>query len=125
MFDSVNATCESYASHDRYAGFPFTTGYYHTDVTWPYTKQWDAGAAAIAQAEADAVVGGSTPSGTETFNNPGQLPVYIAGTNTAAYTVGGQERPGSFITDTCTLCNSNGFMRMGLFYQDPGGAGDG
>jgi hypothetical protein len=123
FFDYVNGQRESYAPHDRYAGFPFTSGYYHTTVTWPYTMAWSDTAAALAQAEAEAVAGGAAPSGQETFANPGQLPLYIDGLNTADYVVGGRERPGSFTTETCTLCNSNGFARMGVFYHDPGGDG--
>ncbi len=123
FFGYVNGQRESYASHDRYAGFPFTSGYYHSNVTWPYTMQWSDTAAAVAQAEADAVAGGAAPSGEETFANPGQLPIYVDGLNTVDYLVGGRERPGSFTTDTCTLCNSNGFMRMAVFYHDPGGDG--
>jgi hypothetical protein len=49
--------------------------------------------------------------------------VYIANLNTATYMVGGKERAGSFPTSTCTLCNSNPMMRMGVFYHDPGGDG--
>jgi len=123
FFDYVNGQRDNYAPHDRWAGFPFTTGYYHTNVTWPLAMTWSDTAAAAAQAEADAVAGGASPSGEETFANPGQLPIYIAGLNTGDYMVGGRERPGSFTTETCTLCNANGFMRMGVFYHDPGGDG--
>ena len=123
FFDYVNEKRQSYAPHDRWAGFPFAGGYYHDNVTWPYVMQWSDAAAIAAQAEADAVAGGAAPSGQETGANPGQLPIYIDGLNTADYQVGGKERPGSFPTETCTLCNSNGFMRMGVFYHDPGGDG--
>jgi len=123
FFDYVNEKREGYSNHDRYAGFPFSGGYYHTNVTWPYTMQWSDTAAAAAQAEANAVAGGATPSGTQTFANPGQLPIYVDGLNTGDYMVGGKERPGSFTTETCTLCNSNPFMRMAVFYHDPNGDG--
>jgi hypothetical protein len=85
--------------------------------------KWSDKAAKAAQIEADAVAGGASPSGKKTFANPGQLPIYINGINTASYMVGGKERPGTFTTTACTLCNSNPFMRMGVFYHDPGGAG--
>jgi hypothetical protein len=119
----VNQKRESYSNHKRWAGFPFSGGHYHTNVTWPYTMKWSDQAASAAQSEADAVAGGVAPSGKKTFANPGQLPIVIDGLNSASYMVGGKERPGSFTTETCTLCNSNPFMRMGVFYHDPGGDG--
>lgn len=122
-FNYVNDKRKSYASHTRWSGFPFSGGKYHSNVTWPYTMQWSDAAAAAAQVEADAVAGGASPGGKQTLANPGQLPIYVDGLNTASYMVGGKERPGSFITSTCTLCNSNTFMRMAVFYHDPGGAG--
>ncbi|MBW2459539.1 MAG: hypothetical protein JRI68_33910, partial [Deltaproteobacteria bacterium] len=76
FFAYVNEERENYVPHDRWSGFPFTTGYYHTNVTWPVTMIWSDTAVAAAQAEADAVAGGASPSGEETFANPGQLPVY-------------------------------------------------
>lgn len=123
FFNYVNDTRNSYSTHKRWKGFPFSGGSYHKDVTWPYTMKWSAAAAAAAQKEADAVAGGAIPGGTKTMNNPGQLPIVIDGLNTQDYMVGGKERPGSFTTSTCTLCNSNPFMRMGVFYHDPGSAG--
>jgi hypothetical protein len=122
-FKYVNDKRNSYASHTRWKGFPFSGGSYHKNVTWPYTMTWSAAAAAAAQKEADAVAGGATPSGKATMNNPGQLPIYVSGLNTVDYMVGGKERSGSFTTSTCTLCNSNPFMRMAVFYHDPGGDG--
>jgi hypothetical protein len=123
FFDYLNSKRESYANHKRYSGFPFSGGYYHSNETWPIKMQWSETAAVSAQSEADAVAKGSTPSGKQTFANPGQLPIAIHGINSTGYMVGGKERPGSFPTETCTLCNSNPFMRMAVFYHDPGGEG--
>ena len=123
MFDYVNGQRTSYQPHDRYKGFPFGGGSYHTNVTWPITFTWSAAAAATAQAEANAVAAGGTPSGSETDSNPGANHLFIAGLNTADYMVTAQESAGAFSTDQCTLCNSNPFMRMAVFYHDPGGDG--
>ncbi len=122
MFDYMNGERQSYEPHDRYRGFPFG-GEYHMTVTWPMVMQWSDEAAALAQAEADAVAQGAGPTGQMTFANPGADPLFVDGVNTANYMVSGPERPGNFETDTCTLCNSNPFMRMAVFYQDPGGQG--
>lgn len=122
MFDYVNMERQGYAPHDRYRGFPFQ-GEYHQMTTWPLVLEWDDAAAELAQAEADAVAGGAAPSGQPTFANPGVEPIYVSGVNTDTYMVSGVERPGLFETETCTLCNSNPFMRMAVYYHDPGGAG--
>jgi hypothetical protein len=123
MFDYFNQKREGYAPHDRYKGFPFEGGY-HGNVTWPLAMQWSPEAAAIAQAEADAVAAGKAPTGKATFANPGAGPLYVDGVNTTTYMVTGVEWAGNFTGgETCTLCSGNPFARMGLFYQDPGGDG--
>jgi hypothetical protein len=123
MFDYVNEMRESYQPHDRYKGLPFAGGGYHSNVTWPMSMAWNEDAAAEAQAEADAVAGGSSPSGFETMSNPGANHLFVDGVNTATYMVTAKESSGMFSTEMCTLCNSNPFMRMSVFYHDPGGDG--
>lgn len=122
-FTYINGKRNSYSTHSRWKGFPFAGGKTHKNVTWPYTMKWSDTATVAAQKEADAVAKGGTPTGKKSYNNPGQLPIYISGLNTADYMVGGKERPGSFTTSTCTMCNANPFMRMAVFYHDPGGDG--
>ncbi len=122
MFDYVNGERKGYQPHDRYRGFPLAGGY-HQFVTWPIVLEWSDSAAAIAQAQADAVAGGAAPKGMPTFANPGTEPVYVDGVDTTQYMVGGVERPDTFPTEICTMCRSNPAMRMSAFYHDPGGQG--
>ncbi|HFE47025.1 MAG TPA: hypothetical protein ENJ18_16330 [Nannocystis exedens] len=122
MFDYVNGERQDYQPHDRYRGFPLAGGYHQT-VTWPIVLEWSDSAAAIAQAQAQAVAQGAAPKGMPTFANPGTEPVYVEGVDTTMYMVEGVERPDQFLTEICTLCNSNPAMRMSVFYQDPGGQG--
>jgi hypothetical protein len=123
MFAYINETRVSYEPHERYGGFPFE-GSYHAQVTWPLVMQWNEQAAALAQAEADAVATGQPPAGKATFYNPGAGPLYIEGVNSNTYVVTSVEWPGNFTAgEACTQCASNPFARMGIFYQDPGGNG--
>ncbi len=123
MLDYQNELRQSYEPHERWRGFPFADGEYHTNVTWPMSMAWSAEAAALAQAEADAVAGGAAPQGDETMANPGQEPLHISGLNTDAYMVSGPEVAGVFDTEGCSVCNTNPMMRMGVIYHDPGGEG--
>jgi hypothetical protein len=72
---------------------------------------------------ADAVAGGAPPTGYETMANPGANHLFIEGVNTSKYMVTGKESGGNFGTEQCTVCNSNPFGRMAIFYHDSGGDG--
>lgn len=123
MLDYQNEQRQGYESHERWRGFPFGAGEYHSEVTWPMTMGWSEAAAGIAQAEADAVAGGATPQGDETEGNPGVAHLFVSGLDTAEYMVSGPEEADSFGTEACAICNSNPFMRMAVIYHDPGGQG--
>ena len=118
-FDDQRA---GYWNHDRWRGLPFY-GSYHSNFTWPMSFQWDAALAAEAQVEADAVAGGAAPTGSETDGNPGTEHLWIDGVNTAHYMVSGKETSGIWDTQESALGCENPFMRMGVYYQDPGGEG--
>jgi hypothetical protein len=111
MAGIVNDFRESYSTHDRYWGIPFGTGDFHTDVTWPLVMTWNDDAAAIAQAEADAVAGGSTPTGTDVVSS-GYF--WVDGVNSSPYMV---------TTDEHHMSTANTFGRMSIFYHDFGGRG--
>jgi len=123
MLDYVNERRQSYSTHERYKGLPFAGGGYHTNVTWPMLMEGNDSVAADAQGEADAVAGGASPRGFETESNPGANHLFMDGVNTGRYMVTGMESGGVFSTEQCTMCNSNPFARMAVFYHDPGGDG--
>jgi hypothetical protein len=125
FFDYLNDGREGYVSHSRWQGFPFdlTNGYTHYNMTWPLTFTWSDSLAAEAQAEADDVASGGTPSGSPTPSELFVEPIYISGVNTTHYIVGGRELAGNFSTSNCTLCTSHGMMRLAFYYQDPDSIG--
>jgi len=122
MLAYVNQQRQGYWVHDRWRGLPFY-GSYHTTFTWPDTFVWDEGLAAEAQIEADAVAGGAPPTGVETLANPGTEHLWIDGVDTARYMVTGREMSGIWDTQESALGCENAMMRMGMYYQDPGGGG--
>ncbi len=122
MFAYLNEQRAGYWSHERWRGLPFY-GSSHTTYTWPEAFQWDAGLAADAQAEADAVAGGASPSGYETDGNPGTEHLWIDGVDTARYMVSGREAADIWGSQESALGRENGFMRMAVYYHDPGGEG--
>lgn len=111
MAGIVNGFRESYATHDRYWGIPFGTGDFHTDVTWPMVMTWSDAAAAIAQAEADAVAGGAPSTGVDVASS-GYF--WVDGVNSSPYMV---------TTDEHCMSTANTFGRMSIFYHDFGGRG--
>jgi hypothetical protein len=123
MFNYLNDQRLNYQPHSRWKGFPFGQGEYHQNITWPLTMEWSDEAAALAQAEADAVAAGQTPAGQQTAANLGQGPLHVYALNTDQYMVSATEYSGKFNTNLCTPCKANGFMRMAVYYHDPGGDG--
>ncbi|MBW2262570.1 MAG: hypothetical protein JRG91_11405 [Deltaproteobacteria bacterium] len=111
MAGIVNDFRESYSTHDRYWGIPFGTGDYHTDVTWPLVLTWSDAAATTAQAEADAVAGGASPTGVDVV---GGGYFWVDGVNTSPYMV---------TTGEHNMSTANTFGRMSIFYHDFGGRG--
>jgi hypothetical protein len=57
------------------------------------------------------------------MSNPGANHLFVEGVNTDTYMVTGLESGSMFSTEQCTMCNSNPFARMTIFYHDPGGDG--
>jgi hypothetical protein len=125
FFDYLNDGRINYQSHSRWQGFPFdlVNGYDHYNMTWPLTFSWSDSLAAVAQAEADDVADGGTPSGEPTPAEIFADPIYIAGVNSSHYVVSGRELSGNFESSNCTLCTSHGMMRHAFYYQDPDGFG--
>ncbi len=111
MAGIVNDFRESYSTHERYWGIPFGTGDFHTDVTWPLVMAWSDDAAAIAQVEADAVAGGTPPTGVNVASSDY---FWVDGVNTSPYMV---------TTDEHCMSTANTFGRMSIFYHDFGGRG--
>jgi len=72
---------------------------------------WSDSAAAIAQAEADAVAGGSAPTGTNVASSDY---FWVDGVNSSPYMV---------TTDEHYMSTANTFARMSIYYHDFGGRG--
>ena len=119
----VNEQRAGYWSHERWKGWPFFGGEYHTNYTWPQDFTWDEGLATQAQAEADRVTAGGTPTGDETDGNPGVAHLFIDGLYGAPYMVSGPEEANIWGTQESALGRENGFMRMAVYYHDYGGDG--
>ncbi len=132
MFDHVNKTRTSYASHIPYDGYPFK-GVNAATRTWALTMTWDEGLAAEAQAAANAVASGAKPKGTGfpyQPPNPGEG-MYLYGGDTARYmvtalssasTVG--KDGGGWTSDDPGKWHltSNGMYRQAVAYQTGSGA---
>jgi hypothetical protein len=123
MLAYVNEQRAGYWSHERWKGWPFFGGEYHTNYTWPDAFIWDGGLAAQAQAEADRVASGGAPTGDETDGNPGVAHLFIDGLYGAPYMVGGPEEANIWESQESALGRENGFMRMAVYYHDYGGDG--
>jgi hypothetical protein len=122
MFAYVNETRESYLTHERWRGLPWS-GSGHATTTWPTTFAWDDGLAAQAQAEADAIAGGAAFVGSPASD--GWIPaIYVQGVSTAHYAVAGVEASQTWgVENQSALSHHHGSARMAIYYQDPGGEG--
>jgi hypothetical protein len=134
----INTERQKYAGqlgalpHSRYKGMPWK-GEGHENYTFLTPFQIDAGIAAQAQAQAEALAAGGSPQGSSVSSGNGLCPTtkpfYIHGINTTDWTITTYEDPGDFMkpNGSCpepfALLPSNGSARMGLFYHDFGGDG--
>ena len=122
--------------HDRWKGYPWE-GEYHQDFTFSIPFAWDDGLAAQAQAEADALAAGGSPSGHQQNGSNGlpfcpAAPFWIDGINTASWKISFAEHETDWMPppahpDSCpapfAISADNQHARMGLFYHDFGGDG--
>ncbi|MBX7081592.1 MAG: hypothetical protein K1X88_20490 [Nannocystaceae bacterium] len=138
----MNTERSSYAGglggggHDRYKGLPWQ-GEYHQNFTFAVQFAWDDGLAAQAQAEAEAIAAGGSPTGTQSNGSNGlpfcpAKPLWIDGLNTASWKITLGERAEDWMPppehpDSCpppfALSVDNQHARMGLHYHDFGGDG--
>jgi hypothetical protein len=128
MFCYLNMERINYQFHGRNSGCIWSGGDGSSQVTWPYEMLWDADLTAAAQAEAEAVAGGSPPAGTPESNGMDHT-LYAHGCATTEYTVTSPNdlyehwpdpEAGHFPSPAAGLSNSNGTARMGVHYYDPG-----
>jgi hypothetical protein len=123
----LNVQRQGYQPHDRWRGLP-VSGEYHTNVTWPIQLAIDPALSARADAEARRVATGGSPAGTPIQLNFNKT-LWFDGVSTASYTVTSRDVPGDWVAApftgdfTAGLTTGNPGARMGLYYQDPGGAG--
>jgi hypothetical protein len=135
FFAFVNDERAQYTDHPRWKGLPWQ-GEGHDQFTFSPTFTWDDQLAAQAQAEAEALAGGASPSGNQQNGSNGlpicaMSPLWIDGLNTASWrislgeTVADWNPPpsGSCPPTTFALSPQNQHARMGLHYHDFGGDG--
>jgi hypothetical protein len=141
FFTYVNNERSKYAGqqggfpHSRWKGLPWQ-GDYHEQFTFSSTFTWDDGLAAQAQAEAEALAAGGSPSGNQQNGSNGlpicpMSPFWIDGLNTASWKLSlgeseadwNSDLPDSCPPSTFALSPDNQHARMGLHYHDFGGEG--
>jgi hypothetical protein len=134
MFNWINATRQTYASHDPFDGYPWKGSYVGT-MTWALTFTWDDALAAEAQEEADSLAGGQMPMG-QMFNYataigaPGEA-MWLSGLDTPKYVVRAKSDgkltgpPSNPSAPFKWHDTHNGSYRQGIAYQTGTGSTNG
>jgi hypothetical protein len=123
MFNYVNSSRQTYASHGGYGDYPWEAGHNNgmqniIPWTWPVSMTWDQGLADEAQQLADAIAAGGSPFGRKfNFQNSTTKEAFWAdGLDTAKYRICAQSLDSS-TEDSRWFSHSNGTAREGIFYQ--------
>jgi len=128
----INDCRVAYSFHPRYpcGGQEVDPGQVTPDAVWPIELSWDSAAAADAQAEADSLAAGASPSGRmreaggDVCAQYGDYRLWLdsiddeAKTVSRPYTVTARDNDISWTTRCSALGTSFAFFRMGLAYVD-------